>query len=101
MLNDFYERNKNLIISSLSALKTQKNDLLGETIKIIKIKSAKKLFHEWERQQSISLGENYDSFINSIKNYIGSNPLILKDDLIFDQITSLWLIKNNMDKYFD
>ena len=34
-------------------------------------------------------------------NSIDDTTLILKDELIFDQVTSLWLIKNDLDKYFD
>ena len=53
-----------------------------------------KLLNEMKKKNSIS-------FINGIKSYIGLVKLKLNDDLINDQITSLWLIKNELDQYLD
>ena len=88
-------------MSSLSELKKQTNELLVDIRKITKIKSAKTLFFEWKMSKCIYLGKKFNSFYKSIMNSIDDTTLILKDELIFDQVTSLWLIKNDLDKYFD
>ena len=101
ILNEFYENNMKFIMSSLSELKKQTNELLVDIRKITKIKSAKTLFFEWKMSKFMYLGQKFNSFYKSIMKSIDGTTLILKDELIFDQVTLLWLIKNDLDKYFD
>jgi hypothetical protein len=99
ILNDFYEKNKKSIISDISILKKETEVLYAEIKKITKIKSVNSLFLEWKITNAIYLRDNFKSFIQRIKNSIMSTDLIINDDLIFDQVTSLWIIKNDLDKY--
>ena len=99
LLNDFYEKNKKSIISDISILKKETEVLYAEIKKITKIKSVNSLFLEWKITNAIYLRDNFKSFIQRIKNSIMSTDLIINDDLIFDQVTSLWIIKNDLDKY--
>ena len=99
ILNDFYEKDRKSIISEISILKKETEVLYAEIKKITEIKSINSLFLEWKITNAIYLRDNFKSFIQRIKNSIKSTDLIINDDLIFDQITSLWIIKNDLDKY--
>ena len=59
------------------------------------------MFREWKRIRCMFNKEDFESFIDRIRSYIGSVELKLNDDLINEQITSLWLIKNELDQYLD
>ena len=99
LLNDFYEKDRKSIISEISILKKETEVLYAEIKKITEIKSINSLFLEQKITNAIYLRDNFKSFIQRIKNSIKSTDLIINDDLIFDQITSLWIIKNDLDKY--
>ena len=101
ILNDFYEINKNSIMTEIIELKNQSRKLVDEIKKINSIKSPKKMFFDWKFNNGLIIKEDFESFINGIKSYVGSVELKFNDDLISDQATSLWLIKNELDQYVD
>lgn len=101
ILNVFYEINKTNIMTQLLELKNQSSILLDEIKKINSIKSPKKLFVEWKFSRGMIINNGFETFINGIKSYASSIELKLNADLISDQTTSLWLIKNDLDKYVD
>ena len=47
------------------------------------------------------LEDDFNSFVGGIKAYSKNINLKLNQDLISDQITSLWLIKNGLDEFLD
>ena len=65
------------------------------------IKSAKKLFIEWKITKLITLKDDFETFIDNIKRSVGSVELRFNDDLISDKITSLWIVKNDLEQYMD
>ena len=101
ILNENFESNKKLIIDEYSELKAQSRKLLDEMKKKNRIKSAKKLFIEWKITKLITLKDNFETFIDNIKKYVSSVELIFNDDLISDKITSLWIVKNDLEQYMD
>lgn len=101
ILNDFYEINKSNIMEQLLELKNQSSNLVDEMKKINNIKSPKKMFMEWKFSRCIIIKDDFESFIKRIKSYISSIEFKFNEDLISDQVTSLWLIKNDLDKYVD
>ena len=82
-------------------LESQSKKLLNEMIKKNSINSPKKMFREWKRTRCMFNKEDFEPFIDRIRSYIGSVELKLNDDLINEKITSLWLIKNELDQYLD
>ena len=44
---------------------------------------------------------NFDTFINNIKSYVKSIDAKLNDDIINEQVTSFWIIKNSLDEFID
>ena len=101
ILNENFESNKKLIIDEYSELKAQSRKLLNEMKKKNRIKSAKKLFIEWKITKLITLKDNFETFIDNIKKYVSSVELRFNDDLISDKITSLWIVKNDLEQYMD
>ena len=101
ILNDYYEINKNNIMAEINELKYQSREMLEEMKKINTVKSPEKMFIEWKFSRFIITDDDFKSFIDRIKNYVNSIELKLNDDLISDQATSLWLIKNDLDQYVD
>ena len=101
ILNENFESNKKLIIDEYSELKAQSRKLLDEMKKKNRIKSAKNLFIEWKITKLITLKDNFETFIDNIKKYVSSVELIFNDDLISDKITSLWIVKNDLEQYMD
>ena len=101
ILNDNLESNKKLIINEYSELKAQSRKLLDEMKKKNRIKSAKKLFIEWKITKLITLKDDFETFIDNIKRSVGSVELRFNDDLISDKITSLWIVKNDLEQYMD
>lgn len=101
ILNDYFESNKKLIIDEYNVLKAQSNQLLNEMKEKNRIKSPKTLFIEWKFTKCITIKNGFYSFIEKIKNYVGSVELRFNDDLISDQITSLWIVKNDLEQYMD
>ena len=101
ILNENFESNKKLIIDEYSELKAQSRKLLDEMKKKNRIKSAKKLFIEWKITKLITLKDNFETFIDNIKKYVSSVELRFNDDLISDKITSLWIVKNDLEQYMD
>ena len=101
ILNDNLESNKKLIINEYSELKAQSRQLLDEMKKNNKIKSARKLFIEWKITKLINIKDNFETFIDNIKKYVDSFELRLNDEVISDKITSLWIIKNDLEQYVD
>ena len=99
ILNENFESNKKLIIDEYSELKAQSRK--DEMKKKNKIKSAKKLFIEWKITKVITLKDNFETFIDNIKKSVGSVELRFNDDLISDKITSLWIVKNDLEQYMD
>ena len=101
ILNDNLEYNKKLIINEYSELKAQSRQLLDEMKKNNKIKSARKLFIEWKITRLINIKDNFETFIDNIKKYVDSVELRFNDEVISDKITSLWIIKNDLEQYVD
>ena len=101
ILNDNLESNKKLIINEYSELKAQSRQLLDEMKKNNKIKSARKLFIEWKITKLINIKDNFETFIDNIKKYVDSVELRFNDEVISDKITSLWIIKNDLEQYVD
>ena len=101
ILNDNLESNKKLIINEYSELKAQLRQLLDEMKKSNKIKSARKLFIEWKITKLINIKDNFETFIDNIKKYVDSVELRFNDEVISDKITSLWIIKNDLEQYVD
>ena len=101
ILNDNFDSNKKLIIDEYSELKAQSRKLLDEMKKKNKIKSAKKLFIEWKITKLITLKDDFETFIGNIKTIVGSVELRFNDDLISDKVTSLWIVKNDLEQYID
>lgn len=89
IINDFYEINKNNIMTEIIELKNQSRKLGNEIKKINNIKSPKKIFFDWKFQNGLILKEDFESFINGIKNYVGSVELKFNGDFISDEATSL------------
>ena len=88
-------------MTKIIELKNQSRKLVDEIKKINSIKSPKKMFFDWKFNNGLIIKEDFESFINGIKSYVGSVELKFNDDLISDQATSLWLIKNELDQYVD
>ena len=101
ILNDNLESNKKLIINEYSELKEQSKKLIYEMKKNNKIKSARKLFIEWKITKLINIKDNFETFIDNIKKYVDSVELRFNDEVISDKITSLWIIKNDLEQYVD
>ena len=89
IINDFYEINKNNIMKKIIELKNQSRKLGNEIKKINNIKSPKKIIFDWKFQNGLILKEDFESFINGIKNYVGSVELKFNGDFISDEATSL------------
>lgn len=89
IINDFYEINKNNIMTEIIELKNQSRKLGNEIKKINNIKSPKKIIFDWKFQNGLILKEDFESFINGIKNYVGSVELKFNGDFISDEATSL------------
>ena len=101
ILNDNLESNKKLIINEYSELKVQLRQLLDGMKKNNKIKSARKLFIEWKITKLINIKDNFETFIDNIKKYVDSVELRFNNEVISDKITSLWIIKNDLEPYVD
>ena len=101
ILNDYYEKNKNNIIANFSEIKDSICNLIGKIKKVVKIESSRKLFIDWRSRYFYRSITNFDSLVKKIKEYASSINLKLKDDLISDQVTSLWLINNDLDEYLE
>ena len=101
IINDFYEINKNNIKTEIIELKNQSRKLVDEIKKINSIKSPKKMFFDWKFKNGLIFKDDFETFINGIKNYVGSVELKFNGDFISDEATSLWLIKNELDQYVD
>ena len=101
ILNEYYELHKRNIMDEILALKNQSYDLFEEIKKINRIKSPKKIFLEWKFITHNSNNVDFETFTKRIKSYVNSIKLQFNNDLISDQITSLWLIKNELDQYID
>ena len=59
------------------------------------------MFFDWKFKNGLIFKEDFETFINGIKNYVGSVELKFNGDLISDEANSLWLIKNELDQYVD
>ena len=101
ILNENFESNKKLIIDEYSKLKAQSRKLLGEVKENNRVESAGELFIEWKITKCITIKDSFETFIDNIKKYVGSVELIFNDDLISDKITSLWIVKNELEQYID
>ena len=101
ILNDFYEINKNNIMEEIFKLKDQSRKLVDEIKKINSVKTPKKMFFDWKFMNCLIIKDDFETFINRIKSYVGSDELIFNGDLISDQASFLWLIKNELEQYID
>ena len=81
-------------MNTLSSKGNQEN-LLDEMKKKNRIKSAKKLFIEWKITKCITIKDDFKTFIDNIKKYVGSVELRFNDDLLSDKITSLCIVKKD------
>lgn len=68
-------------MTEIIELKNQSRKLGNEIKKINNIKSPKKIFFDWKFQNGLILKEDFESFINGIKNYVGSVELKFNGDL--------------------
>ena len=75
--------------------------MLDELKENNRVESAGELFIEWKITKCITIKDSFETFIDNIKKYVGSVELIFNDDLISDKITSLWIVKNELEQYID
>ena len=101
ILNEYYDKEKNEIIVLLNELKKQTKDLITEIEKLTQIKSAKMIYRRWKYNSVTFVNEDFDSFVNTIKSYTTSVDIKLNDDLISDNVNSLWIIKNELTEFVD
>jgi len=101
IMKEFFENKKKIIISSLLDLKKKAKDLKEKIVKMMRIKSAMSIFIEWKFCYGKYLKDDFNSFVDGIKTYSKNFNLKLNQELISDQTTSLWLIKNKLDEFLD
>ena len=101
ILNKFYEKEKNEIIKLLSDIKEQTKELIIEATKLTQIKSARILYRKWKFSNFNYKNVNFNYFVSLVRNYVTSIEAKLNDDIISDQVTSLWMIKNNLTDFIE
>ena len=101
IIDESYRKNKQDIMTSLFEFKTRTSNLIDEVKKITRIKPVKQLFMEWKFNRYLLLETDFETFINEYKSLITSIDIIINDEFISDQVTSLWLIKNDLDEFID
>ena len=101
ILNKFYEKEKNEILKLLSDLKKQTKELIMEATKLTQIKSARILYRKWKFSNFNYKNVNFNYFVSLVRNYVTSIEAKLNDDIISDQVTSLWMIKNNLTDFIE
>lgn len=100
ILEKYFENKRNNILNIFNTIKIETEKMNEKIEKSVHLKSGIKIFREWKIKKSISLGNtSFDSFIFQIKDLIKSVKSIkLDEDIISDQVTSLWLIENKLDE---
>ena len=100
ILENYFENKRNNILNIFNTIKIETEKINEKIEKSVRLKSGIKIFREWKIKKSISLEKTtFDSFIFQIKDLIKSVKSIkLDEDIISDQVTSLWLIKNKLDE---
>ena len=100
ILEEYFENKRNNILYIFNTIKMETEKMNKKIEKCIHLKSGIKIFLEWKIKKSISLeNTTFDSFIFQIKDLIKSVKSIkLDEDIISDQVTSLWLIENKLDE---
>ena len=100
ILEEYFEAKRNNILFVFNTIKMETEKMNKRIEKCVHLKSGRKIFREWKIKKSISLeNTTFDSFIFEIKDLIKSVKSIkLDEDIISDQITSLWLIGNKLDE---
>ena len=98
MCKKYYKREKESIFQQLNEIKKQTNDLIIIVSKLTKMKSAYVLYRRWKFGRFKCDTLDFASFINEIKKYVTTVDIIFNDDIISDQVTSLWIIKNNLEE---
>ena len=101
ILNHFYEKEKNGILKLLRDLKKQTKELIIEATKLTQIKSANLLYRKWKFSNLNYKNVNFGYFVSLIRNYVTSIEAKFNDDIISDQVTSFWMIKNNLSDYIE
>ena len=100
ILEKYFENKRNNILNIFNTIKIETEKINEKIEKSVHLKSGIKIFREWKIKKSISLEKTtFDSFIFQIKDLIKSVKSIkLDEDIISDQVTSLWLIENKLDE---
>ena len=100
LLEKYFENKRNIIFLNFNTIKTETEKLNEKIEKCVSLKSGIKIFIEWKIKKSISLEiTTFDAFISQIKDLIKNCKSIkLEEDIISDQVTSLWLIENGLDE---
>ena len=100
ILEKYFENKRNNILNIFNTIKIETEKINEKIEKSVRLKSGIKIFREWKIKKSISLEKTtFDSFIFQIKDLIKSVKSIkLDEDIISDQVTSLWLIENKLDE---
>ena len=100
ILEEYFENKRNNILFIFNTIKMETEKMNKKIEKSVHLKSGIKIFREWKIKKSISLEiTTFDSFIFQIKDLIKSVKSIkLDEDIISDQVTSLWLIENKLDE---
>jgi len=100
ILEEYFENKRNNILYTFNTIKMETEKINKKIEKSVHLKSGIKIFREWKIKKSISLEKTtFDSFIIQIKDLIKSVKSIkIDEDIISDQVTSLWLIENKLDE---
>ena len=101
IMNNYYEREKDDILHRLNELQEQTTELIKEAKKNTKIKSANLIYRNMMFSKFKYFDLDFDTFISNIKSYVKSIDAKLNDDIINDQVTSYWIIKNNLAEFID
>ena len=100
LMEKCFESERNIVLINFNIIKTETEKLNEKIEKSVSLKSGIKIFREWKIKKSISLEiTTFDDFISQIKDLIKNVKSIkLDEDIISDQVTSLWLIENGLDE---
>lgn len=102
-LDEYYIKEKNTIFLLLNELKNETRNLIQEITKLTQMKSSQVLYKRWKYSKLYYRNKDFGSFVNLIKSYATSIGVRLNDDaiisIISNQVTSLWIIKNDLTEF--
>lgn len=100
LFEEYFENKKCNIQNENNKIKSETEKLNKKIEKNTLLKSGNDIFHEWKIKYYIQLkNTSIDAFVNQIKNLIKNVKSVkIDEDIIFDQVTSLWLIRNGLDE---